>query len=328
MSKARQIKDEIWSDDWFFTLEPKQKLAWMFLLTNERCNIAGIYKLNHKWAARVAGLTERDFNDSMKMFEEDGKLLRLEDWVVIVNFVKHQSKNPSVIKGIKRIVQELPVEVIKLLTETHLNLKDPRYKTIGDARKVRIRRRDGDKCVKCNSKKLLEVDHIVPLFKGGRNDDDNLQTLCRKCHREKTEEDMRDTGCLTLPNPTSLYSTLPIGSEEEADDFFEKPKFTEVDMELAKYLHDRIQRNNPQWKLRGKLETWAEHVEKLRRIDGRTPEQIRDMIDWTQDDDFWQANILSTAKLREKFNQLIPQVKRKAGVTHRAAVQASKPKMV
>ena len=47
------------------------------------------------------------------------------------------------------------------------------------------------KCIKC--KKILdatyEVDHIVPLYKGGSNEPNNLQALCRNCHGQKTLED-------------------------------------------------------------------------------------------------------------------------------------------
>ena len=52
------------------------------------------------------------------------------------------------------------------------------------------------------------------------------------------------------------------------------------------------------------------------------------MIRWTQKDEFWQKNILSTAKLREKFNALIPKLK--ASVTKNVADQqkATKPKML
>lgn len=35
-----------------------------------------------------------------------------------------------------------------------------------------------------------EVDHIVPLFKGGTDSDDNLQTICTEHHAEKTAHDL------------------------------------------------------------------------------------------------------------------------------------------
>ena len=45
-------------------------------------------------------------------------------------------------------------------------------------------------CVKCNEKGRMtpatEVDHIVPLRKGGTHKGDNLQSLCKSCHSKKT----------------------------------------------------------------------------------------------------------------------------------------------
>lgn len=38
--------------------------------------------------------------------------------------------------------------------------------------------------------------------------------------------------------------------------------------------------------------------------DGRTVEQIEAAIAWCQSDEFWRANVLSMAKLREKYDQL------------------------
>lgn len=54
-----------------------------------------------------------------------------------------------------------------------------------------IKARDNFTCCQCgNSTKaepnlLLEVDHIVPISKGGLTIEDNLQTLCWKCNRSK-----------------------------------------------------------------------------------------------------------------------------------------------
>lgn len=41
------------------------------------------------------------------------------------------------------------------------------------------------KCLKCNSNDNLEIDHIIPLSRGGNHEINNLQILCRKCNRSK-----------------------------------------------------------------------------------------------------------------------------------------------
>ena len=47
------------------------------------------------------------------------------------------------------------------------------------------------KCGKCNTilDASYEVDHIIPLYKGGSNETSNLMALCRNCHGKKTIED-------------------------------------------------------------------------------------------------------------------------------------------
>ena len=56
-----------------------------------------------------------------------------------------------------------------------------------------ILRRDRYKCSICRKrfrKKDLHVDHIIPVNLGGQLfDKKNLRTLCRECHKEKTQLD-------------------------------------------------------------------------------------------------------------------------------------------
>ncbi|MBR5027361.1 HNH endonuclease [Candidatus Saccharibacteria bacterium] len=54
-----------------------------------------------------------------------------------------------------------------------------------------IKKRDNYTCCKCGNSVykepnlLLEVDHIIPVSKGGKTEADNLQTLCWRCNRLK-----------------------------------------------------------------------------------------------------------------------------------------------
>lgn len=50
-------------------------------------------------------------------------------------------------------------------------------------------KRDGYRCQECFRGRedgvKLEIDHIIPVAKGGTNEIDNLQTLCMECNRNK-----------------------------------------------------------------------------------------------------------------------------------------------
>jgi hypothetical protein len=48
--------------------------------------------------------------------------------------------------------------------------------------------RDGGRCRRCRRSIDLEMDHIVPVSKGGRTEEANLQTLCRRCNRAKSKK--------------------------------------------------------------------------------------------------------------------------------------------
>ena len=48
--------------------------------------------------------------------------------------------------------------------------------------------RDGGRCRKCGRAVKLKMDHIVPVSKGGKTEESNLQTLCRRCNRAKSRK--------------------------------------------------------------------------------------------------------------------------------------------
>ena len=52
-----------------------------------------------------------------------------------------------------------------------------------------IRKRDGNRCVRCHATRNLVTDHIVPIEADGTNDESNLQTLCAGCTGAKVKDD-------------------------------------------------------------------------------------------------------------------------------------------
>lgn len=55
---------------------------------------------------------------------------------------------------------------------------------------------------------------------------------------------------------------------------------------------------------------WAIEIDRMKRLDNRTEDQIQKVIDYATTDSFWKSNIRSTKKLREKFETLYAQMQR------------------
>jgi 5-methylcytosine-specific restriction enzyme A len=57
----------------------------------------------------------------------------------------------------------------------------------------RILLRDGYSCQVCKRVSTrLEVDHIIPLYLGGAESDENRQSLCRECHEAKNDKEKNE----------------------------------------------------------------------------------------------------------------------------------------
>nr|WP_319217276.1 replication protein [uncultured Trichococcus sp.] len=73
--------------------------------------------------------------------------------------------------------------------------------------------------------------------------------------------------------------------------------------QLAVFLFEEMKKNNPEVK-HPDFDKWADEVRKMIELDGRKEEQVRNMITWSQSNDFWKGIVLSTKKLREKYDQM------------------------
>jgi len=72
---------------------------------------------------------------------------------------------------------------------------------------------------------------------------------------------------------------------------------------LAQLLLEVIVERKPDFR-RPTPARWAVEIDRMLRLDGRTPARIEAVIRWCQTDEFWQNNILSTFALRKHFDRL------------------------
>ena len=120
-----------------------------------------------------------------------------------------------------------------------------------------------------------------------------------------TSKKKRSTSSSELPESGEAPVQENASSSLEDESRPEEPTYPEngEPVRLSKLLFDLIRQRDPKFKPR-KMQKWAVHIDRLIRCDNRSPPEIEAVIRWCQADGFWQSNILSTEKLREKFSQL------------------------
>jgi hypothetical protein len=70
----------------------------------------------------------------------------------------------------------------------------------------KVRERDGHACVYCGNTKYLTLDHLVPLSRGGSNDEENLVTACRPCNSKKRDRTPEEAGMPLLASAAGRWS--------------------------------------------------------------------------------------------------------------------------
>lgn len=82
----------------------------------------------------------------------------------------------------------------------------------------------------------------------------------------------------------------------------------DIEYYLSSYLFYWMLENNPKAKPPNP-QKWADIIRLMIERDNRDPEDIKKVIYWSQNHNFWKTNILSTDKLRKQFDTLYMQMK-------------------
>lgn len=240
MGTYRPFQTSYWQDSFVLTLTPEEKYFYMYLITNPKTNICGIYEFPMKLAEVETGYNRETIEKLLNKFENSYNRIvysKETNEVCIVNWFKYNfNKSPKV-----RIAIEEAFEKVK-------NKKLIQY--------------------------LYGID-TLPVSTVYVTDTDSVINSSLK--EEKTKE----------------------------NDHNEKS----IQYQLANMLYQSILKNDGKFK-KPDLDKWAIHVDRMMRIDERSEEEIKSVIQYATTNDFWKSNILSTSKLREKFTTLVIQMKR------------------
>ncbi len=307
-----KIESQIWFDEKFSALTHTQKLLFLYILTSPHSNIIGLYVLKPGYIAEDLNMKPKDLMKDLSKLIDKG-LIKYDfnvGLVYIPNYLKYNPlTNPNQKKAANKILKQLPKSplIIEFLQGLDKGLREVLSKGL--------------------NKELLKPETESETESELRKNNNTPSSQLNSCDKQsievenKTNEKNREASKnSTNSQPANYPSNTGTGKDdpyrtrvlEESTSTKRKNKaFSEDSQEyrLAKLLLDCILEHRPNFK-RPNLQSWAKHIDLMLRVDKRTPEEIEEVIRWCQKDPFWQANILSTRKLREKFDQLALKMQR------------------
>lgn len=127
---------------------------------------------------------------------------------------------------------------------------------------------------------------------------DKYQSTKDSCQEKQPTESPAES-----PGHRQQIATNKELKEDKEEKQSEKFSDDSVELKMSEYLWGLISERLPNRK-KPRLQNWAQHMDYILRIDKRPPEEVQNIIAFSQQDDFWQDNILSTSKLREKYDTL------------------------
>jgi hypothetical protein len=116
------------------------------------------------------------------------------------------------------------------------------------------------------------------------------------------ENSVRDHGKLT-ERSVSEHGENTDGSLSHAQARVPDPVL--VICSLTEKLAARIRENDPKANPAPRSDRWLREMRLLLDDRGGDVAEVEQIIDWCQSDEFWRTNILSPAKLRKQFTQLV-----------------------
>jgi hypothetical protein len=111
--KHRSIETKIWDDNWFSNVDPIEKLLFIYLFTNSRATLCGIYELPLKTMSVETGIEKEMILKIMGRFQESEKILYYKGYVSLKNSEKYQSDSPSIKIAIQSEKSLIPQDILQ-----------------------------------------------------------------------------------------------------------------------------------------------------------------------------------------------------------------------
>lgn len=190
MAIYRKIHVSFWSDPFVSDLKDKEKLFYLYLLTNERTRQCGIYEISKRQMFYDTGISQTEIDRILKLFIAKNKIFYSESTgeIAILNWVKYNDcSSPKVLACVnKELLTIKNKKLIDYLGHEHPvgSAFNKNYRVSATIREE-VFQEYGNKCAKCGTTQKLQIDHIIPRAIGGKSIKENLRCLCASCNSSR-----------------------------------------------------------------------------------------------------------------------------------------------
>lgn len=203
MARQRFIHPNLWDDKKIAKLNPVERLFFIGCFSNadDEGRMLGdpaylrsiIFKYDDLTVEQVKAIRDRvlEVNKNLVLYQVDN-----EEYLAFLKWKDYQKpKYPQASK----IPPPPGVETVDV--ERWYVPKEIRVKVFEKCRY---------QCVFCGSSEKLQIDHIIPIAKGGTSKEDNLQVLCANCNARKSDKIINHSPKLREDSP-KLEEVSPPG---------------------------------------------------------------------------------------------------------------------
>ena len=113
-----------------------------------------------------------------------GYSLAIYDFEDMIKLIENRFENYKL--DLKLASMEDVVFELKVISNFLSNYKPPVRKNIPYSVRMYIKQLYNHRCTNCGNNENLEIDHIIPISRGGTDDLQNLTLLCKDCNLKKS----------------------------------------------------------------------------------------------------------------------------------------------
>lgn len=192
----RSFDSGFWTNPYIQRLPKDAKLLYSYLWTNDHCNQAGLYRITFATIEFETQLSQTDLPNLFGILNERVSYFPEEHLIWVKNFLRHQAKSPKFIIAAIKCLNVLPLrdglrEEYETYNEEILSGTVPSDHSSPTKRESVIIR-DNFRCQYCDKPIVdatdYELDHIVPVSRGGKSNYLNLVAACRNCNQKKLDK--------------------------------------------------------------------------------------------------------------------------------------------